>query len=325
MFAKEKKPFLAVVAAALCCGVFAKPEAIDFRIRDPYVLVDGGRYYLYESKPWSGGDGVYVRRGMDLATWTAKEPAMILPPDVRATAVWAPEVHRFGGKYWMFVTITENKGVREMAPPGKGAKKQNVVPRGTWVFSSGSPTGPFKPVKKGPVPPQEQQTLDGTLYVEDGKPYMVYCHEWCQTGNGTIDYAPLAPDFASFLEKPKTLLDAKSSMEGAGAVTDGPFFHRSEKSGRLYLIWSNFVAGRGYCIFVRSSASGKIAGPWTKDEILFGRDGGHGMVFKGIDGVLRLTFHQPNASPRERMKVFRLSDDGERLSLAPSPDAISAL
>jgi GH43 family beta-xylosidase len=286
-----------------------------FRIRDPFVLVDGGHYYLYESKPWSGGRGVEVRRSADLVTWTAKEPAMVLPDSVRPTAIWAPEVHRFGGKFWMFATITEEKGVRPMAAMGEGVEEKNLVPRGTWIFSSDRPTGPFMPVKLGPVPPAELQTLDGTLYVEDGRPYMVYCHEWCQMGNGTIEYAPLASDFASFLEPPKKLLDARSAMDGAGKVTDGPFFHRSEKSGRLYLVWSNSVAGHGYCVLVRSSESGKIAGPWTKDEILFGKDGGHGMVFKGVDGKLRITFHQPNKSPDERMRIFELDDDGERLSV----------
>ena len=114
-------------------------------------------------------------------------------------------------------------------------------------------------------------------------------------------------------------------MKGAGKITDGPFFHRSEKSGRLYLVWSNSVAGHGYCVLVRSSESGKIAGPWTKDEILFGKDGGHGMVFKGVDGKLRITFHQPNSSPDERMRLFELDDDGERLSVkGPASDGKNA-
>ena len=192
----------------------------DFRIRDPFVLVDGGKYWLYESKPWSGGNGVAFRTSADLVSWTAKKPAM------------------------------------------------------------------------------------------------VYCHEWCQMGNGTIEYAPLSPDFASFEASPVSLLDARSAMEGAGSITDGPFFHRSAKSGRLYMIWSNTVKGRGYCVFVRSSESGKIAGPWTKDELLFGANGGHAMIFTDLKGRLRMTLHRPNKSPDERMKLFWLEDDGEKLRIA---------
>ncbi len=287
----------------------------NFRIRDPFVLVDGGHYYLYESKPWSGGNEVFVRRGADLVTWTGREPAMVLPKDVHATAIWAPEVHKYNGKYYLFVTITEKEGTRDIKAMSARAKKSSLAPRGTWIFVADRPTGPFKPVKKGPVPPAEYQTLDGTLLVEDGKPYMVYCHEWTQMGNGTIEYAPLAPDFASFLEPPKTLLDAESAMKDAWVVTDGPFFYRSEKSKRLYLIWSNMVKGHGYCVFVRSSESGSIKGPWSKDEMLFGKDGGHAMIFKGLDGRLRITLHQPNKSPNERMKLFELAEENNRLQL----------
>jgi GH43 family beta-xylosidase len=290
--------------------------ANEFRIRDPFVLADGGRYYLYESKPWSGGKGVDVRISDDLETWTEKAPVMTLPADVKVTAVWAPEVHKFNGKYYLFATITEEKGVRPVKAMGDGVDGKNLVPRGTWVFVADRPTGPFVPVKKGPVPPADFQTLDGTLYVEDGQPYMVYCHEWCQMGNGTIEYAPLTPDFSAFAASPKTLLDARSAMPGAGHVTDGPFFVRSGKSGKLYLIWSNMIKGKGYCVLVRSSSSGKIAGPWSKDEILYGENGGHAMLFRDKADRLRLSLHQPNRSPDERMKIFSVLDDGESLKLS---------
>jgi|GEM_PF-4842203 len=39
------------------------------------------------------------------------------------------------------------------------------------------------------------------------------------------------------------------------------------------------------------------------------------MVFRDLKGRLCLTIHQPNSSPDERMKVFVLNDDGERLVL----------
>ena len=34
-------------------------------------------------------------------------------------------------------------------------------------------------------------TLDGTLYVENGLPYMVYAHEWIQILDGTMEAVPL--------------------------------------------------------------------------------------------------------------------------------------
>ncbi len=287
----------------------------DFRIRDPFVLVDGGKYFLYESKPWFGGKGVSYRVSTDLENWSERHTAMVLPSDVPATAVWAPEMHKYNGRYYLFTTITEAKGSRPMKSMIPGVNKSNLDPRGTWVFAADKPEGPFVPVKKGPVPPADFQTLDGTLYVEDGKPYMVYCHEWCQMGNGTIEYAQLSPDFASFVTKPIKLLDARSALPGAGAVTDGPFFYRSKKSSRLFMIWSNFIKGQGYSVLVRSSESGKIAGPWTKDELLVGGNGGHGMIFEDLTGALRMTIHRPNSSPNERMKLFTLTEDGVKLKV----------
>ena len=48
----------------------------DFCIRDPFVLAENGVYYLYESKPWDGGCGVFVRRSSDLEHWTDKRQVM---------------------------------------------------------------------------------------------------------------------------------------------------------------------------------------------------------------------------------------------------------
>lgn len=317
---------LAVVVLTLrgASAAESQPRA-DFEIRDPFVLVDGGRYWLYESKPWYGGAGVDVRVSDDLENWSPKKRVMDVPEGVPRTAVWAPEVHRYRDAYYLFVTITEERGSRPIAAMAADVKPERLQPRGTWVFRAASPKGPFLPVRNGPLTPSDCMALDGTLLVEDGVPHMVYCHEWCQKGNGTIEYAPLTDDLSAFAGEPKTLLDAKSACPGAGFVTDGPFFHRSEKSGRLYLIWSNGVAGNGYCVLVRSSASGKLAGPWTKDRILCGKDGGHGMIFKALDGRLLLTIHQPNKTPDERMRLFELEDDGQDLRLRGEPGDSSSV
>ena len=291
----------------------------DFRIRDPFVLAEGGVYYLYESKPWDGGRGVFVRRSADLEHWTDKRQAMRVADDLPVRKVWAPEVHRHDGRYYLFVTLTLEKGAYPVAALVPG-REEFVEPRGTWVYVSDSPMGPFEPVKKGPVPPKDWMTLDGTLYVEDGQPYMVFCHEWCQVKDGRMCYAPLSPDFSSFTAAPTTMFKASEAMEGAGDITDGPFLYRSPKNGALYMIWSNTVRRKGskdpdYCVFVRRSSSGRLAGPWSKDGLLFGENGGHGMMFKAFDGRLMLTLHQPNATPDERMALFEVEDTGETLRI----------
>ncbi|MBQ0031654.1 MAG: family 43 glycosylhydrolase [bacterium] len=299
--------------AASCLGHAMGVD--DFRIRDPYVFVDGGKYYLYESKPWFGGREVKVRTSSDLVNWTEPSIALVLPEDVPCTAIWAPEVHKYSGKYYLFVTITERKGSRQVVAMGPAANENFLVPRGTWGFVSETPLGPFNPLKRGPLPPAELMTLDGTLLVENGQPYLVYCHEWCQMGSGTIEFARLKDDLTGLAESPRVLLTADTTVLGAGHVTDGCYFYRSSRSGVLHMIWSNFVKGHGYCVLTRRSVSGRLVGPWENDEILFGENGGHGMIFTGLDGILRLTIHQPNENEKERMKMYVLKELGGRLSI----------
>lgn len=44
------------------------------------------------------------------------------------------------------------------------------------------------------------------------------------------------------------------------------------------------------------------------------------MVFRDLEGRLCLAIHQPNSSPDERMKIFALKDDGERIVIASGAD-----
>ena len=313
----RNKVMLAVAVAAAGIAAVAAEFRKDFRIRDPFVLPDGGTYYLYESKPWFGGNGVFVRTSTDLEHWSEKRQVMAVPESVPVTAVWAPEVHKHDWAYYLFTTLTEEVGSAPIEPMAPKAKKERVKPRGTWIFKADNPLGPFKPVKTEPIPPKEWMTLDGTLYVEDGQPYMVFCHEWCQVANGKMCYAPLAKDFSSFTAAPVEMFRAENAVPGAGSVTDGPFFHRSA-NGALYMIWSNSVrhgnAGKSkYSVLLRKSASGRLAGPWSKDEILFGENGGHGMIFRSFEGKLLLTIHQPNFGEAERMKLFEIEDTGDTL------------
>lgn len=99
-------------------------------------------------------------------------------------------------------------------------------------------------------------------------------------------------------------------------VTDGPFLHRT-KAGKLLMIWSSFRKGGDYAIGVAESESGSVKGPWRHSpDVLFGKDGGHGMIFRNFAGELLLALHQPNGGNRERAHLFDLREDGARLVLA---------
>ena len=294
-----------VIAAASVAMATPKMKATeDIRVRDPFIVTDkaNGRYYLVSAMYTVPGEkpgdsfgnkrngGVCLYESKDLKLWTGPKTIYRCPPEMNCHAVWAPELHQWKGEWYLFATMNIGDG------------------RGTWILRSKTIDGQYVPVKDGPVPPADFLTLDGTLLVDGGKPCMVYCHEWCQVGNGLMEYVPLADDLSRAIGKPVRMFDAQSAMKGAGKVTDGPFFRRDPESGALAMIWSNFIEGRGYSVLVRRSASGRLAGPWSKDEILYGENGGHGMIFETLDGKLMLTLHAPNNPVgAERMKFVHLS------------------
>ena len=187
--------------------------------------------------------------------------------------------------------------------------------RGTQVLVADSPLGPFKSFDNKPHTPIEWSSLDGTLWVEDGVPYMVFCHEWTQIGNGSMELVQLAHDLSKPVTEPVTLFHAGDAgwvrgLKNEGKVTDGCFLYQTE-GGQLIMIWSSF-GDRDYAIGTAISESGKIAGPWVQSDLLFDENGGHGMILETFEGELLLVFHQPNSGD-ERAQFYRLTEENNRL------------
>lgn len=310
---------------ALLPSVLATSSA-DFIASDPWIYRDDEagvyRLYLLTSERHPEGAGVEMRISGNLTDWS--EPKRVLDvPDIRACdAPWAPEMHAYNGKYYMFVTISTKRGAfpeLECLEPGDW-KKLPRPPRGTWVYRADSPEGPFSEWSEGPIPPAEWSTLDGTLFVEDGRPYMVFCHEWTQVRDGKMCAVEMSADLKAAVGRPFDLFRA-SVRPGAPEgplerhVTDGPFLFRS-KNGSLLMTWSSYSPS-GYCVIVTRSESGKLAGPWTRHERIFSADGGHGMIFRAFDGRLMLALHTPNSpGSAKRLKVVGIEDLGDTLRIA---------
>ncbi len=300
----------------------------DINIRDPYILADekAGVYYLYRTSTDTLSDGsvrggVEVFTGKNLKDWKGPEKVMTMPADNWITgAIWAPEVHAYNGKYYLFATLNSDIKWKKTIPGWP-----DFTFRGTQVFYSDSPKGPFLPFDKKPHTPIDQMALDGTLYVEDGIPYMVYCHEWVQIEDGGMNLVQLKSDLSATVGMPIRLFNASAASWSTGKkrgeslptdyVTDGCFLYRSV-SGKLLMIWSSFYHNQ-YAIGIAESTTGKIAGPWRQqDKMLFQRDGGHGMLFKTFDGKLNIIFHGPNEpAGAERALIYEVVDTGETLKL----------
>lgn len=210
---------------------------------------------------------------------------------------WAPEVHRHRGRYYLFGTFSSE-----------------TRPRACHILVSDGPRGPFKPLTSRPITPHGWQCLDGTLFVdEDGKPWIVFCREWEQVGDGEICALRLTDGLKYPLGKPIVLFrgsDAPWKSAGPHYITDGPFLHSNE-DGTLLMLWSSF-GNDGYAQGIARSEPGKITGPWKQESVpIYADDGGHGMIFHTFEGKLMLVLHSPNGGPtRPKFIPVRETDGG---------------
>lgn len=280
----------------------------EINIRDPFVLCEDGKYYMYGTRAKNFGiktSGFDVYISTDLENWS--EPIECFNSEEHSMNLavnWAPEVHKYKGAYYMFATFTrESNGLR-----------------GTFILKADSPLGPFTPHSKGVVTPVDWECLDGTLYLDkDGKPYVVFCHEHTQIIDGTICYAPLSDDLTQATGEAVTMFKAsspywadKSKDEKEHRITDGPFMYRT-KAGELLMLWSTFIKGQYAECLVRFT-DGELGMSFEHLDPILDNDGGHGMIFKGGD-KLYLTFHSPNQTDYERPCFIEIEDNGHNISI----------
>lgn len=286
----------------------------EIHIRDPFVLPVKAkrRYYLYGTMgeyTWQDvGIGFDCYSSVDLKSWEGPLPVFRPSDGFWADRnFWAPEVHTYNGKYVMFASF-----------------KAKGVYRGSQILAAESPLGPFHPISDRLITSPDWECLDGTLFVSpSGDPWIVFCHEWVQIGDGEICALPLTKDLMMAVRKPITLFSASQapwadqieSKGRKGYVTDGPWLHQLP-DGDLYMLWSSFHSGK-YAVGVAHSTSGEILGPWIQDsQPLYSGDGGHCMTFQDFDGNTWLSLHRPNDFPNERPVFLPLSAD--KLELKPT-------
>ena len=226
----------------------------EMPLHDPFILAYAPTktYYLYTSNVAALTHvqrvGTMVYASKDLKHWVAPKVVYTVPEGFWAeSGGWAPEVHAWKGKFYLFTTLHNEK--KELAQPRPLGHATYM--RGTIIAVSDSPEGPFVPVKNdGPVPPADFMTLDGTLYVDPaGKPWMVYAHEWLQVTDGTMEAVPLKDDLSGANGRPIALFKASDAPWvdgqavpnnfGSRYVTDGPELFRT-KDGHLLMLWSSY-------------------------------------------------------------------------------------
>jgi len=290
-------------------------NADEIRIRDPYIVFYNHEYYMYKSgyvsECKSKENSIFVHKSKDLKLWGEERVVYTLSENSWGyMALWAPEVHLYKGKYYMFLSIL---GKNEL--------------RGTEISVSDTPLGPFVPLKNGPVTPADKSCIDGTLYVENGVPYIVYSADWPDNYDeekncyiGSIWALQLTDDLKDGVGKPFMLFSSDEApcslaqpikyngKESSRFGSDAPFLMKlSNKT--LFLTWSPYPIDH-YIVAGAISESGSIKGPWKHyDTPLFDRNGGHAMFFDDSEGKKKMCIHCPERPPFERALILDVKEE----------------
>ncbi len=292
----------------------------SIRLSDPCILADKNTSTYYMT-----GSGGLLWKSKDLRKWTG--PFKVTKIDTNSwmgknPMIWAAELHYYKGKYYYFATFT-NRKVKIDTVHG------NVIERrACHVLVSDKPDGPYVPMEDSIYLPPDKPTLDGTFWVDkDGKPYMVYCYEWLQNWNGTIEKIELKPDLSGTIGKGQVLFHASDSpwskeLDENGnvipnKVTDGPWLFITQ-TGKLGMLWSSWVFNN-YTQGVAYSESGTLDGPWVQEkEPITPPNYGHGMLFRTFESELLISVHSHKNINGRTIRIphlFHVDDSGDKIIL----------
>jgi len=289
-------------------------------LSDPFILADSKTHQYYMT-----GTGGLLWKSPDMKRWSGPYP--VAQPDPASwmgpkPMIWAAEIHPYQGKYYYFATFT-NQAVKIDTVQDIAIER-----RACHVLVSNQPGGPYVPIPNGDATylPASKPTLDGTLWVDkDQKPYLVYCYEWLQNLNGTIEKIQLKSDLSGTVGESKLLFRAsdspwsrekdKNGQDRPNKVTDGPYLFRT-KTGRLGMIWTSWIYD-AYTQGVAYSTSGTLDGPWVQEkDPITPPNYGHGMLFRTLNGKLLMAAHSHkdiNGHYRRIPHLFEVDVSGNKL------------
>ena len=289
----------------------------EINLRDPYVLLHQGKYYLYGTRAstcWGPAEGFDCYVSHDLECWEGPFEIFHRSEGFFADRnYWAPECVCQDGRFYLITTL------------GSGGRK-----KGVYALVSHSPLGPFEPLDDRPLTPADWNCIDGSIYWDNGgTPYLIFSHSFEDVPRGDLCAVELRRDLTAPAAEPIVLFSAADAgwaapvpfakeefgMDGAVFFSDGPWVH-TMSGGGLALLWSSWTR-RGYAVGVALSPSGSIFGPWKHlPEPLFPEDGGHGMLFRSREGQLLYTLHSPNIKGKEHPIFMEVSEENGVLRLS---------
>lgn len=291
----------------------------SIRLSDPAILADEATETYYMT-----GTGGMLWKSKDLEKWTGPYKVTETDPESwmgENPMIWAAELHQYKDKYYYFATFTNRDVIIDTV---KGNK---IERRASHVLVSDKPDGPYIPMEDDTYLPPEKPTLDGTFWVDtDGKPYMVFCHEWLQNWNGTMEKIELKPDLSGSIGEGEILFRASDSPWSKeydedgnvipNKVTDGPWLFRTQ-TGNLGILWTSWIHDV-YTQGVAYSESGTLDGPWIHEkEPITPPNFGHATMFHSFEGNLLMSLHSHKEDENGRYiripHIYEVDDSGDKI------------
>lgn len=270
---------------------------------DPYIVQDGKTFFAFATHNSSAG--FQVMSSEDLVNW--KHLGGVNVPDWSDDQLWAPEVYKWKGKWYMFYSARDRQ-----------SRKRDLA-----VSVADSPKGPYKFVAK--LIPGESENpgtdgngaIDPNIYVEKGKPYLLYVRE---ARPRSIKMVELTPDFTKTVGSPKVLIGTDREVEKG--VLDAPTLIKHQ--GAYWLFYSSgwFQSyKRDACYQVWAAKSSSLMGAYAKPEepILKTKEGetylpGHQHVFKLASGEWWMAYH---AWDSQKEPLYNQNSTGRTLRIDP--------
>jgi beta-xylosidase len=254
---------------------------------DPFVFVNGGRYYAYSTQIWSSDHwtNVPVMTSTNLSSWSSVTDALpSLPGWARSGNTWAPAVVARSGRYVLYYTTTEASSGRQCIS----------------VATAATPTGPFGDSSTGPLLCQRSQggSIDPYPFVDPrGALYLIWKSDNNALGQETALWSrQLRSDGLNWAPFSRTVQLLGEQPTGWHVPIEGPAMVWSQN--RYYLFygggaWNSAGSGIGYATCkgpLGPCVDRTAAVPWlaTGATDAVGPQGP--TVFTDLTGTLRIGF-----------------------------------
>lgn len=254
-------------------------ERRPFPGQDPWVVPHDGSLLLLQSA--GGNRRIVVKRFRDLQHMDRNVETVVWAPkgEDRRRQLWAPELHRIDGRWYLYFAATEGVGGHRM-----------------YVLEADDPLGPYRDLGKVCDAAHDYWAIDMTVFTSAGRLYAVWSG-WDGPDDGfpqNLYIAPMSNPWTisgerRCLSRPE--LDWETSV---AQVNEGPAAFSHAGTGRLFVSyaadasWTNaYKTGLLEC--VGSDVTDPAA--WRKSPEPWVADGGHGCVVD-TDAGAQFVYHR---------------------------------